>query len=297
MKELFLSVILVFIQISISAQDYSGTYILNTATGKNSVVLYKAETGIYAGSITINNNAYNLTGQVQNGMLSGRIGEHGSNIVFIAQFQNQFLTLTMAESDFYGNINPATAQSITFTKSDENPVTQSQRTGDVIINDVVLTKEQIQEMKNRYGVEPLPGNYWYDNVSGLYGVLGYPAYGFMFPGHNFGVLSRNASSGNTGVLINGRELPQAEWAVLSYILGYYIQPGIYWLDSNGNAGYAGSNIPLVNLFVAAQQNLYSGKGSGGDNFWSTRFSAGNSNSDNTQGYVSVPGYGPVGYGF
>ncbi|MEZ5148522.1 MAG: hypothetical protein R2759_15995 [Bacteroidales bacterium] len=26
-------------------------------------------------------------------------------------------------------------------------------------------------------------------------------------------------------------------------------------------------------------------------------SAGNSNADNTQGYVSVPGYGPVGYGF
>ena len=33
-----------------------------------------------------------------------------------------------------------------------------------------------------------------------------------------------------------------------------------------------------------------------DNFWSTSFSAGNYNADNTEGYVSVPGYGPVDYG-
>jgi hypothetical protein len=111
------------------------------------------------------------------------------------------------------------------------------------------------------------------------------------------VLSRNASAGNTGVLINGCELPQLEWAVWSYIIGNYIQPGSYWFDSKGNVGYAGNNTPVLNLFVLAQKNAYSGKGSGGDNFWSTRFSAGNSNSDNSQGYVSVPGYGPVGYGF
>ena len=43
-------------------------------------------------------------------------------------------------------------------------------------------------------------------------------------------------------------------------------------------------------------NNYKGAGSRGDNFWSTCFSAGNSNAQNTQGYVSVPGHGPVGYG-
>jgi len=40
-----------------------------------------------------------------------------------------------------------------------------------------------------------------------------------------------------------------------------------------------------------------GGGGGGDNTWSTRFSAGNYDNDNSRGYVSVPGYGPVGYGF
>jgi hypothetical protein len=92
-------------------------------------------------------------------------------------------------------------------------------------------------------------------------------------------------------------LPQSEWLVWSYLLGYMIQPGRYWLNANGNAGLEGNQMPLENLYLAVQRNNYQGAGSGGDNFWSTRFSSGNSNAQNTQGYVSVPGHGPVGYGF
>ena len=81
------------------------------------------------------------------------------------------------------------------------------------------------------------------------------------------------------------------------MLGYWIQMGSYWLDEKGNAGYEGNPTPLVNLYLAARQNAYQGRGSTGDNFWSSRFSAGNYDSGNQRGYVSVPGYGPVGYGF
>ena len=170
-------------------------------------------------------------------------------------------------------------------------------TGNVIINGKLLDAEQVAQLEEAYGFEPAPGDYWYDAVSGLYGAVGYQAFGFMYPGHEFGTLNREASRGDTGVYVNGRELPQMEWLIWSYMLGYPIQVGAYWLDAQGNAGYEGNPIPTVNLFVAAQQNAYSGQGGSGDNFWSTRFSAGNSNVDNTQGYVSVPGYGPVGYGF
>jgi len=102
--------------------------------------------------------------------------------------------------------------------------------------------------------------------------------------------------GNTGVIINGRELPQAEWAVWSQVLGYWINPGQYWFDSRGNAGYEGNPIPLVNFYVAARENGYRGNAGGGDRFWSTRFSAGNSYEGNQTGYVSLPGGGIVGYG-
>ncbi len=167
----------------------------------------------------------------------------------------------------------------------------------VIINGVVLTAGQIQDITQLYGVKPQAGAYWYDSASGLYGVVGHPAFGFMYPGHDFGPLERYVSSGNTGVIVNGRELPQSEWLVWSYMLGYPIQRGSYWLDGQGNAGYVGNPQPVVNLAVAARMNAYRGQGGSGDNFWSSRFSAGNYDSGNQRGYVSVPGYGPVGYGF
>ncbi len=167
----------------------------------------------------------------------------------------------------------------------------------VVINGNVLTGTQISELEKTYGIKAKPGRYWYDTKSGLYGVMGYQAFGFMLPGHVFGKLDPRASNGNTGVVVNGRELPQTEWAVWSQLLGYWIQPGAYWLDQNGNAGYEGSPVIVVNLYVAAQQNAYRGKSGGGDNFWSSRFGAGNYDSGNQRGYVSVPGHGPVGYGF
>ena len=169
----------------------------------------------------------------------------------------------------------------------------------VVINGHVLTSQEKQEFTELYGIQPQPGAYWYDGVSGLYGAVGYQAFGFMYPGHTFGSLNADVSSGNTNVFINGRELPQSEWLIWSYMLGYPIQIGSYWLDAMGNAGYVGNPIPVVNLYVAAQQNAYAGQGGsgGGDNFWSSRFSAGNYDSGNQRGYVSVPGHGPVGYGF
>jgi hypothetical protein len=163
------------------------------------------------------------------------------------------------------------------------------------------------QLESIYGIRPRPGNYWYDKVSGLFGAVGYPAAGFMHAGHDFGALRAGASSGDSQVFINGRRLPQLEVIAWSALLGEPIMPGRYWLDSRGNAGHAGMAVPIVNIFVAAVQNAQRQMGSsgfgggssgasGGDRFWSSLLGAGNSNADNTQGYVSVPGYGPVSYG-
>ena len=280
--------------VEIYGDEFAGTYsTIDEMTGqKISLDLRANENGTYSGSLNDNYNIIQVVGQLQDGSLKGSVGEGANPLKFEAHNQNQLLIFTVFSQ------NPlADNQVWKFTRSGISDTEYQDKQGKVIINNIPLSEDQIREIISRYGVEPIAGNYWYDSSSGLYGATGYPAYGFMYPGHNFGTLSRNASAGNTNVIINGRELPQIEWAVWSYILGYYIQPGNYWLDSQGNAGYVGYTTPVVNLFVAAQQNAYSGQGSGGDNFWSTRFSAGNSNADNTQGYVSVPGYGPIGYGF
>ncbi|MEZ5429081.1 MAG: hypothetical protein R2747_22735 [Pyrinomonadaceae bacterium] len=167
---------------------------------------------------------------------------------------------------------------------------------EIIINDAVLTEEQLVGLEAIYRFRPNPGNYWYDVVSGLYGINGYPSAGFMLAGHDLGEIRRDASMGNTGILVNGRELPQIEWILWSRMVGNPIMPGAYWLDHHGNAGYVGNPYPVINLVMAARQQMMGG-GAGGDNIWSTRFSAGNFSEGNQQGYVSVPGHGPIGYGF
>jgi hypothetical protein len=54
--------------------------------------------------------------------------------------------------------------------------------------------------------------------------------------------------------------------------------------------------PIGNLFLLVQGRgtQGAGGGAGGDNGWSTRFSSGNYNSDNSAGYVSIPGLGVIG---
>lgn len=166
----------------------------------------------------------------------------------------------------------------------------------IVVNGIEMNEVQIREFIRIYKQPPKPGNYWYDSVSGLYGVVNYPAYGFLYAGYSIGKLDPHCSRGNTGLFINGREIPQQEKRVWTDLLGYEILPGRYWLDGRGNAGYEGSPVVVINLYEAARISAYRNTYAG-DHFWSARFSAGNYNQGNTQGYVSVPGYGPVGYGF
>jgi len=298
-KLVLISCIIFSFSFPLTAQDYSGRYTIPGEAGNVTLVLKRYDQNLYKGTLGGNGITFELIGSVQNGLLEGTIENKG--ITFQAQLNGEELTLIMAEVDDYGNFIPETVETLNFKR--DTGITHSdtyrgeKATNDVIINDVTLSEDQIADLENIYRIKPLPGEYWYDARSGLYGVVGFPAYGFMQPDHNFGTLDRRASNGDTGVIVNGRELPQSEWAVWSYIIGSWIQPGAYWLDHNGNAGYEGNPIPTINLYVAAQQNAYQGKGGSGENFWSTRFSAGNYDSGNQRGYVSVPGYGPVGYGF
>jgi hypothetical protein len=159
----------------------------------------------------------------------------------------------------------------------------------VVINGRLLTEAEIEELAIAYGVRPRHGRYWYDAKSGLYGAAGFAAFGFMRAGHAFGKLERSASSGDTGVVINGREIPKSEWIIWTQMLGGPVDAGSYWLDDEGNVGYEGGAESVANLFEAAKRRRYSGIGH--DGFWSSRFS---STGERT---VTAPGYGPVSHGF
>ena len=175
---------------------------------------------------------------------------------------------------------------------------------EVRINGNVLSLETVGQMEAFYGVRPVPGDYWYDYQSGLYGIMGQQAAGMMYPGHAFGQMPENASNGNSGVFMNGRNITALEAEYLAILLQTPVMPGRYWLDAYGNCGIEGLTVPLVNFYEVARMRFGPGPGAnpgsgsgGGDNFWSSHFSAGNYDQGNTRGYVSVPGHGPVGYGY
>ncbi len=120
------------------------------------------------------------------------------------------------------------------------------------INGKALTADQRAEFVRTYGTQPLGGNFWYDSVSGLWGVVGREAFGVLHPGHAYGPLSPTASAGNTGVFVNGRQINMAEALYIRALLGSVV-PGRWWLDgTTGYFGLEGNPNPAGNLFVIAR---------------------------------------------
>ena len=77
-----------------------------------------------------------------------------------------------------------------------------------------------------------PGHYWYDPVSGLWGGIGFSSGGQLAPGLPLGKPAPDASRGNTGVFVNGRELRRSERARFEAVHGYLVA-GQYAVDSDG----------------------------------------------------------------
>ena len=140
---------------------------------------------------------------------------------------------------------------------------RGQAAGDIYVNGERLSEETISALKQIHGIPPTvpiePGRYWYDPMSGLWGVEGGPAMGQLLPELRVGGrLQADASNGRTGVYINGRQLHQLEVQYLQRLFGYVI-PGRYWLTAQGVGGYEGGPA-IFNLYAAAAATRGSGYG-------------------------------------
>ncbi len=123
----------------------------------------------------------------------------------------------------------------------------------VFINERQLIPQQVRELIQLYRYPPPRGHFWYDSRSGLYGLWGHETAGFIHPGHDFGPLPANASNGNTGVFINGRELNMTEVIYCQQLFGD-VRRGRAWLDGRtGYIGEEGNPMPIANLWTALQQ--------------------------------------------
>jgi len=144
--------------------------------------------------------------------------------------------------------------------------------GNVIVNEVRLSDGQLRALKERYNLSIDDGNYWYDPISGAWGLKGGPTASFTAPNLEVGgALRADASGGGTRIFLNGRELHPTDVVHLQAILGR-IPPGRYWLDPAGNFGLAGRpaaiNIIALMHRAANSTNDYGGSpyyGSAGQN--------------------------------
>ncbi len=121
----------------------------------------------------------------------------------------------------------------------------------VYVNQVLLNEQEIQTLETLYNIRLVSGYFWYDSISGLWGIEGGPTMGQILPGLKLGgPLRADASKSKTGVFINGREIHDLELLYLQRIFGF-VNPGYYWLNAQGIGGYAGGP-PQFNLNMATQ---------------------------------------------
>lgn len=120
----------------------------------------------------------------------------------------------------------------------------------VVINGQRLSDETIATLERAFRIRIMDGQFWYDKMNGSWGVQGGPASGFIMAGLDLGgPLRADASSGNTGVFINGRQLHQIDVVRLSQLGPVY--QGRYWMDAWGNMGIEGMPA-LLNIWAVIQ---------------------------------------------
>lgn len=163
-------------------------------------------------------------------------------------------------------------------------VATSSWAGDIIINGVALDESTRQTLERGYGVPIKPGRYWYDAVSGVWGLEGGPGAGQIHPGLPLGgPLQREASKGKTGVIVNGRELHALDVAALERCL--VVVPGRYWVLANGIGGPEGGPAQF-NLAM-----LCGAKSTGGSSTACEDYGAGRFNCSNQRTGIGVIGEG------
>ena len=133
----------------------------------------------------------------------------------------------------------------------------------IMVNGTALTQATLASLERTYNTPIQPGRYWYDKLSGLCGLEGGPIGGQIHPNLDLGgPLKADASHGDTGVFINGRELPVVEVQYLQQ-LGPVL-PGRYWMNAQGIGGMEGGPA-IFNLGAAIAAQQRKGGGMGGYN--------------------------------
>lgn len=147
----------------------------------------------------------------------------------------------------------------------------------------------IQQLEQQYNIRVQPGSYWYDPISGLWGIWGQANSGYILPGFTaWGEVPWNASGGSTNVYVNGRAIHPTELRYLQSLGPVYA--GRYWLDARGNYGLEGG--AMVGNLVQAARNHYHGN-SGGSTFFRNGYTGIGGGSSGGTSYVIGDGFSVI----
>ncbi|URD88405.1 hypothetical protein MUK42_27904 [Musa troglodytarum] len=121
-------------------------------------------------------------------------------------------------------------------KAERNSEANQLRPEHICVNGKKLSLEEMVLLQSCPCPPPTlkPGLYWYDRVSGYWGKEGHRPDRIITPNLNIGgTLMQNASNGNTGILINGREITKVELQMLKWVGVSCAGNPHFWLNADG----------------------------------------------------------------
>lgn len=121
-------------------------------------------------------------------------------------------------------------------RSERECVANQLRADDVYVNGSRLSPEELVVLQG-CPCPPSrlrPGFYWYDKVSGFWGKEGHKPHCIISANLNVGgSLDQKASNGNTGILINGREITKSELQMLKLAGVQCAGKPHFWVNADG----------------------------------------------------------------
>lgn len=233
-----------------SGSPFPGTY-----KGEDVVIeIHEVGQGRFAGAISSQGQVLSFTARQKADALVGaltvddeitefRITIKGSTLTFVMEEESHTLIREGTRTSLSPEPSGAKAGTAKASSPEKPDAARQLR-----INGVVIDQGSLRKLEQEQHILIPRGDFWYDKISGGWGVAGGPTVGFTTPGMDLGgPLQANASRGDTGVFINGRELPLQDVVGLQN-LNVSVQRGRWWVDSSGNYGMEGIPISMGNLF-------------------------------------------------
>ena len=268
-------------------QDFSGSYALGGDGDEVTLTLTEDDAGRLSGALVGGGESYEIDGTVEGDGIVGVLRGAGVVLGFDGGRDGDSLYLEVFAYDASGQPDFDSAELLVFERRGKAVAPRRS----VVFNGVELKSEKIGALEQLYRVRIEDGHYWYDRLSGAWGVEGGPTAGFILPELDLGgPLKADASSGDTQVFVNGRELHRWDVMALQQLVGP-VAPGRYTLDPLGNI-WQERGPWLLNLVQLAQQAASAGGGQGSTIYRSNITGIGTGSSGGTS-YVIGEGWSVI----